>query len=1005
MDSTIHVYMYNMSMITTQNITEDILPAFLYTTILILRGTNRGDQADFLESLVDATKFGQERYTNYKQNTRLEKKLRRKMRSTQKSFKNSCKEKHILDTQIDQIINRVNEEVANTLEELQLGSTHLRQATTHPDKFRAWLKGQTETNLNHLQHLERTYYAQLIEAIATAYTSHITPELTYSDIGIKYLIEKFDEINVHTNPKRDKETNSPISTVDIQDEIVLYGHFPQLVQHYTERHENNKKESIESNILETIQRNFGQHIAIVGPTGSGKTQLARVITNELISNNTDEWAMIAWLDARSPQLLRKQLTDLGSCLGLVNTNTTDHDQSALRLLAMIPNILNGRALFIFDNADNINTVSQYLPITDRVSVVVTTRSYDGWKNFASWAQYELTEFDENTAIELLLNITGENDQNQARQLVRFAGSLPLTIAQIGATICDDTSLTLNTYLAIQSKRHYKDGVKPVPGAPHNETIGRIFINNLITLLDRITANERTVVLQQLCTLCYLAESGCPREWIELMCHDTSVRTYRQLKQYAIISETEDGVLCKVHPYHSEIIRNNWNHLGISIYDACAIAVETLLSTNVELKSCEQYEQTRKVVQDNIEQFLCILNQRHSKPFLRRPEIQMHLSSTMNNAELTSLQSEALDLDAVLNYCIANCSSRTLKARLHAHYANLLRFAGCYRLALSHYARAKGRLRRYHQDHLITELTYRRNEAQCLRMSMQYREAVRLLEHIAPIAIKRLGNSNIHTLLIHCELGYAYYGANNLIDAIYTLQPLFDFDVNSTNYINFTTHLSARNILGMCYVKLGLESTHRKFSDFGIQLLIDTIYRFEEHLPSEHIDCLEYRENLGSALGILGKQTLALEQYKSLLDTIINKYGPHHALTFNVRHMIGVTELQLGHYENAISTLSELDCELETRVSSDNVWYLNCQYALGLAHFRSGHYVDSLVSFEKIVNAQDSLVPELKSATRNQLLSLSKSVNNQSFLEVAGQFRRLADKITLSDVTNQQVHTS
>lgn len=1005
MDSTNHAYMYNMSMITTQNVTEDILPAFLYTTILILRGTNRGDQADFFESLLELTKFGQEKYSDYKQNKPLEKQIKNRLKSAKKSFKESCKRQRIPPEQIDRITTKVDNELANILKELQLGSTELHQATTHPDKFRAWLKGQTETNLNHLQHLERTYYAQLIEAIATAYTSHIIPKLTYSDIGIKYLIEKLDEINVQTNPKRDKDTNSPISAVNNKDEIVLYGHFPQLVQHYTERHEKNKIESIESNILETIQSNFGQHVVIVGPTGSGKTQLARVITNELTSNNTDEWAMIAWLDASSPQLLRKQLTDLGSCLGLVNTNTTDHDQSALRLLAMIPNILNGRALFVFDNADNINTVSQYLPITDQVSVVVTTRSHDGWKYFASWAQYELTEFDENTAIELLLNITGENDQNQARQLVRFAGSLPLTIAHIGATICDDTSLTLNTYLAKQSKRHYKDGAKPIHGAPHNETIGSIFINDLITLLDKITANERTVVLQQLCTLCYLAESGCPREWIELICHDTSVRTYQQLKQYAIISETEDGVLCKVHPYHSEIIRNNWNHLGISIYDACDIAVETLLSTNIELKSCEQYEQTRRVVQDNIEQFLCILNQRHSKPFLRRPEIQMHLSSTMNSAELTSLQSEALELDAVFNYCIANCSSRTLKARLHAHYANLLRFAGRYRLALSHYARAKGRLRRYHQDHLITELTYRRNEAQCLRMSMQYREAVRLLEHIAPIAIKRLGNSNIHTILIHCELGYAYYGANNLIDAIYTLQPLFDFDVNSTNYINFTTHLSVRNILAMCYVKLGLESSHRKFSKFGIQLLVDTIYRFEEHLPSEHTDCLEYRLNLAFALGKLGEHTLALEQYKSLLDTIINKYGPHHALTFNVRQMIGVTELQLGHYENAISTLSELDCELETRVSPDSVWYLNCQFALGPAHFMSGHYVEALASFEKIVNAQDSLVPDVKSKTRDQLLSFSKSVDNQSFSEVAGQFRRLADKIALSDVTNQQVHTS
>ena len=1005
MDSTIHAYMYNMSMITTQNITEDILPAFLYTTILILRGTNRGDQADFLESLLELTKFGQAKYSDYKQNKPLEKQIKNRLKSAKKSFKKSCKRQRIPPEQIDQITTKVDNELANILEELQLGRTHLRQATTHPDKFRAWLKEQTETNLSHLQHLERIYYAQLIEAIATAYTSHIIPKLTYSDIGIEYLIKKFDEIDVHTNPKRAEETNSPISTVNIKDEIVLYGHFPQLVQHYTERHENNKIESVESNILETIQRSFGQHIVIVGPTGSGKTQLARAITNELTSNNTDKWALIAWLDAASPQLLRKQLTDLGSCLGLVNTDTTDHDQSALRLLAMIPNILNGRVLFVFDNADNINTVSQYLPITDRVSVVVTTRSHDGWKNFASWAQYELTEFDENTAIELLLNITGENDQNQARQLVRFAGSLPLTIANIGATICDDTSLTLNTYLAKQSKRHYKDGAKPIHGAPHNETIGSIFINNLITLLDKITANERTVALQQLCTLCYLAESGCPREWIELICHDTSVRTYQQLKQYAIISETEDGVLCKVHPYYSEIIRNNWNHLGISIYDACDTAVETLLSTNIELKFCEQYEQTRRVVQDNIEQFLCILNQRHSKPFLRRPEIQMHLSSTMNNAELASLQSEALELDAVFNYCIANCSSRALRARLHAHYANLLRFAGRYRLALSHYARAKGRLRRYRQDHLITELTYRRNEAQCLRMSMQYREAVRLLEHIASIAISRLGNSNIHTLLIHCELGYAYYGANNLIDAIHTLQPLVDFDVNSTDYINFTTHSSGRNILGMCYVKLGLESTHRKFSEFGIQLLVDTIYRFEEHLPSEHIDCLEYRQNLAFALGKLGKQTLALEQYKSLLDTIINKYGPHHALTYNVRHMIGVIELQLEHYENAISELSELDCELETRVSPDSVWYLNCHYALGLAHFRSGHYVEALASFEKIVNAQDSLVPDLKSETRNLLLSLSKSVDNQSFSDVAGQFRRLADKIASSDVTNQQVHTS
>ena len=242
MGSTIHALMYNMSMITTQNVTEDILPAFLYTTILILRGTNRGTQADFLESLVDATKFGQERYTNYKQNTRLENKLRRKMRSTQKSFKNSCKEKHVLDAQIDQIINRVNEEVANTLEQLQLSHKHLHEATIHPDKFKSQLEENASRAYSRLTHLETIYFSQLIDTIATTYTSHVTPNLTYNDIGMEYLIERFDELNTSNQNERKTTSIAPGNKTQIQKGNITYGHFPQLVQHYTERNGNSERE-------------------------------------------------------------------------------------------------------------------------------------------------------------------------------------------------------------------------------------------------------------------------------------------------------------------------------------------------------------------------------------------------------------------------------------------------------------------------------------------------------------------------------------------------------------------------------------------------------------------------------------------------------------------------------------------------------------------------------------------------------------------------------------------
>lgn len=90
-------------------------------------------------------------------------------------------------------------------------------------------------------------------------------------------------------------------------------------------------------------------IALCGPAGSGKTQLALCLMHEAVADNKTD--IIAWLDGSTSDTLRTDLTDLAISLGLMRADEHLHAaQASERVLNFLAETSQTWAIFI-DNAD------------------------------------------------------------------------------------------------------------------------------------------------------------------------------------------------------------------------------------------------------------------------------------------------------------------------------------------------------------------------------------------------------------------------------------------------------------------------------------------------------------------------------------------------------------------------------------------------------------------------------------------------------------------------------
>lgn len=944
---------YTVRMVTKQALAEEALATFLHGTILILRLRGRETQADLFESLLSTTEFGRNVYASHKLDKQLEKKLTKALKSTKKSFIKNCKQQRQQTGLPEEITNTVSEKLANDLERLELNRADLRRATIHPESFRTWLSENTIDKQTTLTALEKEYYSQLVDTVAKVYSTHIKRTPNYTNEALDDIIETLDRISSHENANITSGTPSPIPTSKDRTQGVLFGHFPQIAKYYTQRHLCDETESIEAKISKDINTQTGAHIVIIGPPGSGKTQMACNVANTFRHHFADKWALVAWLNASSPAQLRKSLISLGRQLGLLEEPEADTEYSISKLFSNIPNCYNGHSLLIYDNVNHIEDMVDYIPNSDLISLLITTPSDKGWDDYAGWITYKLTEFDKDTAVKLLTDITADHDTVCATKIIEYTGGLPLTIGQIGAIIRDDPTLSLSRYFKKLTAMQGDELFKPIAGASHDKPADKIFLNSISDLLYRMNTEERAEAVRQLSSLSYLSASGIPSRWITHEVNTISARTYKRLVDSNIINESDDGNISSIHRLHAHILRNNWNSLGIDIFHACDLAANALIDIDVTISGVERYSEVRTLTQQCIEQYIALSNQDYSISFFSRAGLQTHLASVLQAADITCQQPEALHLDEAALLAIKRCGDKKTRSRLHAYYANILRFAGHHELALSHYSQAIGRISRISREQLVTEVSFRREQAHCLLMDHQPNKAITILERCRKRIEHRFGKIHIHTISILAELGFAYLNINSFQKAISMLEHISNIEIDNHDYFQITTISYARNVLGLAYISSGTHQRSKALQNFGLELLYRNVCIFQEYLPPEHTDSLSYRENLAWALAQADQPQQSLKLYQVLLKQINDYYGEHHSHALNVRLSIGISLMNLNRPDDAIVILAELEKELASRLNPDSTVLAKCRKSLGNAYYALNNLSRAFEYYEKVSKFGDS----------------------------------------------------
>ncbi|KAF2727809.1 HET-domain-containing protein [Polyplosphaeria fusca] len=197
-------------------------------------------------------------------------------------------------------------------------------------------------------------------------------------------------------------------------------------------------------------------IAIMGPAGIGKSQLALEVAHS--TRQRDKNWSVFWIDASDVDSLYRSYTSIAQKLDIPGW---DDNKADVRQL--VKAYLSGKGerqyLLVFDNTDDVSLessgmsagathLSDYLPQSERCSIIYTTTNRDMAKRLAEPNVVELKEMTSSTAQEMLENhlrisLLGIKQQ-EAQLLLHELSYLPLAIVQATAYI-NTRNITIQEY--------------------------------------------------------------------------------------------------------------------------------------------------------------------------------------------------------------------------------------------------------------------------------------------------------------------------------------------------------------------------------------------------------------------------------------------------------------------------------------------------------------------------------------------------------------------------------
>ena len=254
-------------------------------------------------------------------------------------------------------------------------------------------------------------------------------------MGIRAVVEELTE-----HPLPTPSTSSPL------------GNLPRRNPYFTGR------EEILTGLREMLITNntaaLTQLPAISGLGGIGKTQTAV----EYAYRYRSDYHYTLWVKADTPETLTSDFVAIANLLNLREKDAQDQTLIVRAVKRWLE--ANSNWLIIFDNADDLHMVHDFLPAGDKGHMLLTTRAH-AMGGIARRVEIEKMD-PEQGALFLLrraaiipqdapLSSAAEAESTKAKEISQAMDGLPLALDQAGAFI-DETSCSLADYLAIYRKQ-------------------------------------------------------------------------------------------------------------------------------------------------------------------------------------------------------------------------------------------------------------------------------------------------------------------------------------------------------------------------------------------------------------------------------------------------------------------------------------------------------------------------------------------------------------------------
>jgi len=250
--------------------------------------------------------------------------------------------------------------------------------------------------------------------------------------------------------------------------------------------------------------------AIQGLGGIGKTQIA--IEYAYRSRELNRYTHIIWINAASEETLPTSFAELAE---LIPAFPSKGETDQRKLVAAIKHWLEQcqeHWLLIFDNADEVALVREYLPQQGIGSILLTTRAH-AVGSLATSVEVETMDFLEGT--QLLLRRAqqfahvSEEEINRAGNIVVALDHFPLALDQAGAYL-EETGCSFETYLYLyQTSRQALLAQRGMPATDYPHSVATTW---LLSFHKMQQANPAAAELLQLCS--FLAPDSIPEELIK-----------------------------------------------------------------------------------------------------------------------------------------------------------------------------------------------------------------------------------------------------------------------------------------------------------------------------------------------------------------------------------------------------------------------------------------------------------------------------------------------------------